>query len=128
MVLQPGTAAAAAGGLRHPTTSEGIMAEAPGAGSGGSVAQHNTHSNRQQGQLRDEDQLLTSKMSGLSVGAAATGGGAAAQKARGMAGLDASVYGAAMRAGELLAHACRVRLCWVVWLVMYMPCFTAAVS
>jgi hypothetical protein len=46
-----------------------------------------------------EDQLLSNQMSGLSVGAAAAG-----RKARGAAGLDASVYGAAMLAGEGQVH------------------------
>jgi hypothetical protein len=71
------------------------MAEA-GAGSGGSVAAAAGFMNMN-GNAADltEDQLLNNQMSGLSVGAAAAG-----RKARGAAGLDASVYGAAMRAGE----------------------------
>lgn len=67
------------------------MAEA-GAGSGGSVAAAG-HNNLD---LAD-DQMLTNQLSGLSVGAAAAGG--AANTARGVGAANASVFGAAMRAG-----------------------------
>lgn len=99
-VLQPSRAAPPA--PQPPTASEGIMAEA-GAGSGGSVAAASAGPMDMNGNPADlgEDQLLNNHMSGLSVGAAAAG-----RKARGAAGLDASVYGAAMRAGEgLLSRA-----------------------
>jgi hypothetical protein len=72
------------------------MAEA-GAGSGGSVAAAaGIMTNSQQ---LAEDQMLTNQMSGLSVGAAAA---AAAKNARGATGAEAnaSIYGAAVMAGE----------------------------
>jgi hypothetical protein len=94
-VLHPTTAAVAA--RQPPTTSEGIMAEA-GAGSGGSVAAAGPINI----DLAD-DQMLTNQLSGLSVGAAAAGG--AANKARGAGTANASVYGAAMRAGTWSACA-----------------------
>lgn len=87
-VLQGATA-----GAQPPTTSEGIMAEA-GAGSGGSVAAAAAAHNQD---LGAEDQMLTNQMSGLSMGAAAAAAAGAA-KARRLA--NASVYGAAMRAGK----------------------------
>ena len=72
------------------------MAEA-GAGSGGSVAA--TAGIITNSQQLAEDQMLTNQMSGLSVGAAAA---AAAKNARGAtgAGANASIYGAAVMAGE----------------------------
>lgn len=94
-------AAAAAGGPQVPTASEGLMAEAPGAGSGGSVAV--AAANRRAGQdhsMVAEDQMLM-QMSGLTVGAAAAAAAGAAKAHGGKA--DASVYAAAMHAGEKAA-------------------------
>lgn len=83
------------------------MAEAPGAGSGGSVAVTAAHRRTGQDHSMAEDQMLM-QMSGLTVGAAAAAAAGAAKARGGKA--NASVYAAAMHAGEKKAHCCACQL------------------
>lgn len=83
------------------------MAEAPGAGSGGSVAVTAAHRRAGQDHSMAEDQMLM-QMSGLTVGAAAAAAAGAAKARGGKA--NASVYAAAMHAGEKEAHCCACQL------------------